>query len=262
MPAGYVTIATPAGPVDYPVYDPADLAVPGIEMAAPDGSVVAFRLDPAPSLTPDYAVRVQGPNGGVWALDPHTSTLLDGFEDGAWPADWTNETQYYDVTADAITGEYSLEATSSSFQQVAKTGVSTDRGYSYSMRTVLAGSDAEAWLLTNVQDAGNAQHANYAAQLDPANDRLAIAVRDGGATTTNQTASVNLSFNTEYQLVADVEADRVQARVFNSSGTQLGATGWVATTRHTGGYIGVYTDGDDSAGTRYDDFTRHPLGAI
>lgn len=257
--------ATPNGEtVEIPVYEPGKLDTPALRTVAPDGSgdIVAVRLVADPPLDADHAIRVGAPDGTVYGIDTSTATTLESFEDGAWPDDWTNETGAYSLTTDALVGDYSLQVDSdNTYPQVSNPNLSTPRDQTYSVRTMLSGSDAEAWLLTNVQDPSAAQQNNYAAQLDHANNKLAVLRRENDSTYGLDSTSVSLSAGTEYILALDAGSDSVRARVFDASGSELGATSYVSDTTHTGGYIGVYTDGA-AGGTTYDEFKRHPLGAL
>lgn len=264
MPAGEVRVGTPNGVLEIPVYDPSTLATPAVRTAGPNGGVYAFKLITNYDLKPKHAVRIGGPNGTVYAIDASTATLLEGFEDGAWPDDWSGETHGYQLTTTAITGGYSLVTDGDDgFPQVMNANIATPRDQTYSCRMHLAsGSAPKGWLLTNVQSGGTVLDNVYAAELDPANNTLTVIKRQNGTASTLASASVTTSYDTTYRVALDVASDQLQARVFDTSGTELGATGWVTDTTFTGGYIGVYTGGVGAGGSRYDDFTEHPLGAV
>lgn len=227
----------------------------------------AFRIDPGrggrlvanPPDESRYAVRWAGPDGTIYGLDRAGVTVLESFEDGEWPGEWADEVEYYQLTTDAITGSYSLECTDD-YRQVAHTGVTTTRDATYACRTVVSQSGAQTWLLTNCQDLPGALRNSYAARLGPDIDALELIRRVDGSATTLASQSVSLSYGVEYQVALALDGDQLRARVFDASGTELASTSWVTDTTHSGGYLGVYTDGTNAAGTRHDEFTRRPVG--
>lgn len=261
MPSEFFTIETPNGEYRLPVYSPDATAEHAHRVTGPNQDW-AFKLEVNPPDDADHALRVGLPNGAIAGLSRVTATLLEGFEDGAWPDTWTDETNYYGLTTNAIDGQYTLEATSASSQQVANPTISTPRGHTYSMRAVPQGSDGAVWLLTNVQDEQNALGDCYAARLEPGQSELSLYKRQSGSTSNLGTVSVSASAGTEYQVVLDVDSSQAQARVFDAGGTELAATGYQSDSTHSGGYVGIYNSGSDADGTRYDSFKQHSLGGV
>lgn len=194
--------------------------------------------------------------------DTSGATVLEDFEDGRWPDDWTGETNFYSVTTDAVRGTHSLEATHD-YVEVAKPSVSSPRGHTYALRTIVSGGDfGNAWLTTNVQDRNQTFDDCYGARLYPHHDNLQIVKRENENFSILATTNVDLESGTEYRLVCDVDTDRVRARVLDADGEELAATDWVTDTTHTGGFPGIYTGGRNGTGTRYDELTKHPLGEL
>lgn len=189
-------------------------------------------------------------------------TVVEDFESGEWPGEWTDQTHQYRLTENAIRGSFSLEATAD-WPNVVEPTVETPRGHSYAVRTVVAGGGrAEAWLLTNVQNLDVAVDDCYVARLDPHENGLHVSKEVGGNHDILASADLDLSYDTEYRLVCDVDAERLRARVLDADGTELAATDWVTDTTYAGGHPGLYTGGVGAAGTRYDDLTKHPLGEV
>lgn len=198
--------------------------------------------------------------------DEAEPTVLEDFEDGAWPDDWTRETQGYAITSDALAGSFSVEANGSlGYPDVRKPTVETPRGHTYTVRTVPGSSGAAPTLLTNCQQR-DVMDACYAAWLRTGLDELLLQVRSGGSGTSLESVatSQSLSAGAEYVIVLDVGSDWVRARAFTSDGTKLAATDKHTDTTHGGGTPGLYTDGTDSevGGTLYDQYAQWPLGSV
>lgn len=259
MPTDAVMIAGANGPIELPVYDPETVAWPVLRTVDPadPSRVVAFAAVPNPPLEPHYQVRFSD-GSTVYAIDTRTARVIDGFEDGAWPGEWTGETSYYSLTTDALAGTYSLVLDGAD-KEVAIPTVTTTRDRTYSMRTVTSG-DGWAFLIAHGQAAASPLSNCYTARISPTDNLLEVVVRDGNVDATKQAATVTLSAGTEYQLALDIATDGVQARVFDATGTQLGATGWLADTRYDTGYLGLYCADATGTGSRFDAFTEHPLG--
>lgn len=191
-------------------------------------------------------------------------TVLEDFETGEWPADWTGETNGFAITDEAIDGRFALEADGSlGYPNVRKSTADTPRGHTYTVRTVPGSSGAYPTLLTNVQSAASVMDDCYAAWLRTDSDELWLQVRSGGNGTTLQAVPARQSFEpgTEYILALDVGPDWVRARAFTNDGAAIAATDRHTDTTHSGGTPGLYTGGSAEAasGTRYDQYARRPL---
>jgi hypothetical protein len=256
----YVYIGTTNGKYKLPVQEPDGSRSSAVRMGVPvnGGEPRAFKLVTDPPDDSDHAVRIGLPDGSVGALSRTTANTLADFENGDWPDTWTNETTYYDLTSNALRGAWSLQPTGGDYGQIANPTLSTPRGNDYSVLAELNGGDAAVWLLTNVQDENNAMDDNYAARLDPDQNELSIYKRTNESTTNLDTVSVSLSKGTTYEVVLAATTDTVRARVLDSSGTEVAATAEVTDTTHSGGYLGLYTNGSDPVGTRYDNFVQYP----
>lgn len=198
--------------------------------------------------------------------DTSKATVLEDWADGVWPGDWTRETHGYTITNNALVGSFAIEANGSlGYPDVRKPTVDTPRERTYTVRTVPDSSGAYPTLLTNCQQR-DVMADCYAAWLRTGLDELLLEVRSGGSGTTLETVTTSqpLSANTEYTIALDVGSDWVQARVATSDGTELAATGQQTDTAHSGGTPGLYTGGTSEAvsGTRYDQYTRRPLGSL
>lgn len=200
----------------------------------------------------------------VGDADASKVTVLEDFEDGVWPGEWTDLVGDYRLTDDALAGDWSLEATAT-WSQIAKSSVTTPRGHTYAARVMLPGASANAWLSAHVQDPRLALSNCYSAVVAPLADELRVAKRTGGSSNILDATSVALEYGTEYRVALDSTPSEVRARVFDASGTQLATTEWVADDTYTGGHPGLYCGGvsnSDAVGARWDDVTQHPLGGL
>jgi hypothetical protein len=196
--------------------------------------------------------------------DPPKVTVLEDFEDRVWPGEWTDLVGEYQLTDDAIRGNWSLEATST-WSQIANSGVTTPRDHTYAARVMLPRASTNAWLSAHVQNPRLALSNCYSAVVAPQADEVRIVKRTNGSSTILDETSVALEYGTEYRVALDSGSDEVRARVFDAAGTQLGATAWVPETAYAGGHPGLYFGGvsnSDAVGGRWDDLTQHPFGGL
>lgn len=196
--------------------------------------------------------------------DASEFAVLEDFETGSWPGDWTGETDGYAITDEALDGRFALEADGSlGYPNVRKPTADTPRGHTYTVRTVPGSSGAYPTLLTNVQGDASVMDDCYAAWLRTDSDELWLQVRSGGDGTTLESVPVRQSLDagTEYILALDVGSDWVRARAFTSDGAALAATDQHTDTTHDGGTPGLYTGGSAEAasGTRFDQYARRSL---
>lgn len=211
-------------------------------------------------------VRVNGE-----AVDPDdlagsspATALLEDFEDGAWPDDWVDETEGYEITDDALTDEFSVEADGSpGYPDVRKPTAATPRGHTYTIQVLPGSREVSPTLLTNCQER-NVLNDSYAAWLRTGEDALRLQVRSDGDGTTLEEVSTDESVEPgdAYVIALDVGLDRVRARAFAGDGEQIATTDWYDDTTHTGGTLGLYTDGEGEqvVGTRYDQCVQWLLG--
>ena len=212
-------------------------------------------------------VWVNGEPVDLTGFGPHKSkgTVLEDWEDGRWPDDWEGETNGYAITDDALSGEFSAEATGQiGFPNVRKSGVETAREHTYTVWTNPASDQTKPALLTNVQGLGSIMDNCYEAGLRTGQDELYLQVRSGGGVTMLETVgtSQSLSAGKTYAIAIDLGSDWVRARAFADDGTQLAATDKHEETTHSGGTPGLYTGGREIGGTRYDEVVRWPLGSM
>lgn len=197
--------------------------------------------------------------------DEPKGTVLEDFEDGAWPDDWTRETRGYGITEQSLVGRFSIEANGSlGYPDVHKPIVDAPRGHTYTVRTVPGSSEAKPTLLTNCQQL-NVMDDSYAAWLRTGRDELRLQVRSDGRGTTLEAVPTSqpLRAGREYVIALDVGSHWVRARAFASDGL-IAATERHGDTTHSGGTPGLYTGGTEREvdGTLYDQYVRWPLGSV
>lgn len=197
--------------------------------------------------------------------DESKGTVLEDWEDGAWPDDWEGETNGYAITDDALAGEFSVEADGPvGFPNVRKSTVETPREHTYTVWTAPASDQTKPAMLTNVQGLGSIMDNCYEAGVRTGQDELYLQVRSDGGETMLETVgtSQSLEAGKTYAIALDLGSDWVRARAFTSDGAELAATDKHEDTTHSGGTPGLYTGGREIAGTRYDQYVQWPLGSV
>ncbi|NEU56786.1 hypothetical protein [Halorussus sp. MSC15.2] len=186
-----------------------------------------------------------------------SATVVEDFEDGDL-SEYSGNTGGYRVQSSTVLeGSRSLEATST-YAQIARTDVTTERGHEYRCRIEAgSGTGAEPSLLACVQDASDPLRDCYWAFPDVSAGEFKLIRRDGDSSTVLDSVTYTLQEATQYELALELATDTVKAVLYDSSGSVAAETTAVSDSTYSGGGVGFYTGGGTPG--YYDYVTKTPL---
>jgi hypothetical protein len=185
-----------------------------------------------------------------------TQTVVEDFEHNDLSANYVGDTAGFDITTTTpLEGTFSLEGTVAN-SAIGSTTVTVERGYEYRFQTTLP-SDDYARTLFHVQDPTPPETNCYELFFGTRFDDIYLREYIDGSGGLEASASVDFVAGTEYIVGFVSAADYVQGVVYDVDGTEIGRTGQVNSTTHTGGSIGF--DVGPTIGTVWDFVTRQAL---